>query len=120
MLCATALFDIVGALVFAKITQYVPRLSICFIKDMFGSYLADCNDIDFIVKCKEKRKRIKGMVQIQRHPLKKVYAYMYQKRDFPYFESAFKRIIPITAQEMISPTPTVSIINGIGRLTPYP
>ena len=35
-------------------------------------------------------------------------------------ESAFSTIIPSTPQEIISPIPTVSIINGIGSGTPYP
>ncbi len=39
---------------------------------------------------------------------------------FPYLESAVRRIIPSTAQETTSPTPTVSIIKGMGRLIPYP
>lgn len=42
------------------------------------------------------------------------------KIEFLYLESAVRRIIPKTPQDIISPTPTVSIISGMGRFTPYP
>ena len=45
---------------------------------------------------------------------------LFMKKYILYLESAPRRIIPITPAEINSPAPTVSIINGIGRLMPYP